>query len=584
MAGSRRILTLLITVSLILPGSTMTFVVDPAKGQNAVDRFFGRIGNAFRGRRSRQEQPAVQQPDPARRGAHFDAETRKRIQARLNELGHNVGDVDGIFGNATQRGISDYQKTIGAESTGILTKEQAGLLLAKGPPALEPESEDRVGPSSIEGAEAEIIANEDSVWGSLAIRTCKADELQECMTRFGAPEKAIAFVNALSKTKLEAGPLVHFEDFGRVDMGEIGYPWDERKSALVLLNGGPPAISTETDLLPPITIDGPTYRKLLDRYGELGLVGRPNLRSHRLTASGGQRFVFAYRLARCEDCATPGEVLIGYDFEPGGRYLGTRLLGVWSRDPDMRWPGTGPLSVDILTSDSTAVSHRLANLGFDAGDTETETDTRIKAALTAFQKDHGTGGSGELDTKTAKLLATPDIGIEIDRFDQIYRTVNGHDRFDYVLENGISLLSRAERRTETGAVALARLNSRIARLYLRKRDPRNALPYAERAVSISAEANRQPGQIHGLYLVSLGETYLALDQKQNAVVNFTAALDVFQGLTTTGSKFRRDLAAKSFMRTGVKLMDLHEKMDNSLARETIRKRLDAVEQDMASAQ
>ncbi len=585
MTGSRRIVTIALALSLIIPGSAMTLNVDPAHGQNAVDRFFGRIGNAFRGKRTKQDRAVARKSDPARRGAHFDVETRKKIQARLNELGFKVGPVDGIFGRGTQRGITEYQKSIGEKPTAILTKDQADRLLAVQTPEADVAGggKDSV-PAPGETVESQISAEQYAVCNSLAVLACKAEELLDCMARFGAPETAVAFVNALSETKIEPGPLVYFDSFGRVDMGEIGYPWNEQKSTLVLLNGGPAAIATETDRLPAITIDGPAYRKLLNLHQDLFLVGRPVLRSHRLTASGGQRFVFAYRLASCDGCMTPGEVLIGYDFEADGRYQGVKLLGVWSRDPGTIWPGTAQLSVDILMNDQSTVRRRLAGLGFEVGEAESEDDNEIGAALAAFQKDHGLPGDGEINTKTAMLLAAPEIGIEINRFDQIYRATKTPDRFDEVLEIGIGLLGRAERRSETGGVALARLNSRIARLYLRNKEPGNALPYAEKAVSISETAYRQPDPIRGLYLVSLGETYLALGDKGKAAGRFAAALDIFQELTVVGPMSRRELAAKSFMRTGNKLIDLHEKMGNPQAGAAIQERLDAVEREMAAAQ
>ena len=584
MTGSRRIAVIVLTVGLLIPCSPMILNSDPAHGQNAVDRFFGRIGDAFKGRRSR-DRPPTRRSDPALRGANFDVETRKKIQSRLNELGFNVGPVDGIFGRGTRRGISQYQKSIGERQTAILTKDQAARLLAVQTP--EPDiagGEQEVVPPSVESAPPEIIAGEDAVWNSLAVRACTAEELLECMGRFGAPENAVAFVKALDETEIKPGPLVRFDAFGRVDIGEIGYPWSEQKSSLVLLNGGPSAVATDTDQLPAITIDGPTYRKLLNLHQDLFLLGSPVLRSHRLTESGGQRFVFAYRLASCDGCTTPGEVLVGYDFGADGRHLGVKLLGVWSRDPGTLWPGTAPLTVDVLMNDRSSVRYRLANLGFETDEAESETNAKTETALTTFQKDHGIAGDTELNTKTAALLAAPEINIEINRFDQIYRSAESPDQFDDVLEIGIGLLGRAERGKESGGVALARLNSRIARLYLRKQDPNSALPFAEKAVDISATVNRQPDPIHGLYLVSLGETYMALADKSKAIVKFTEALDVFQNLTTVGSKSRRELAAKSFARTGKKLVDLHDKMGNEQASAEVQERLDAVEREMAAAQ
>lgn len=58
-------------------------------------------------------------------------EMAKQIQAKLNELGHDAGPVDGIPGKQTTAAIQRYQVSIGQIPDGYLTKELAEEILSK---------------------------------------------------------------------------------------------------------------------------------------------------------------------------------------------------------------------------------------------------------------------------------------------------------------------------------------------------------------------------------------------------------------------------------------------------------------------
>ncbi|GGB14338.1 caspase family protein [Allosediminivita pacifica] len=55
---------------------------------------------------------------------------RREVQGRLNVAGHNVGGVDGIFGNGTRRGVSSWQAANGFPATGYLNTIQHQMLVA----------------------------------------------------------------------------------------------------------------------------------------------------------------------------------------------------------------------------------------------------------------------------------------------------------------------------------------------------------------------------------------------------------------------------------------------------------------------
>ncbi|MEW6505931.1 MAG: peptidoglycan-binding domain-containing protein, partial [Chloroflexota bacterium] len=55
-------------------------------------------------------------------------------------------------------------------------------------------------------------------------------------------------------------------------------------------------------------------------------------------------------------------------------------------------------------SELSGIKHRLANLGFDCGDTSDEATSGLAAALRAFQEKHGLRVTGEADQATRDKL------------------------------------------------------------------------------------------------------------------------------------------------------------------------------------
>ena len=67
-------------------------------------------------------------PLPAEAG--MSAADRRQIQAALRRLDYYRGRADGIFGPRTRAAIHRFQQTIGAETTGTLTADEANLLVS----------------------------------------------------------------------------------------------------------------------------------------------------------------------------------------------------------------------------------------------------------------------------------------------------------------------------------------------------------------------------------------------------------------------------------------------------------------------
>lgn len=151
------------------------------------------------------------------------------------------------------------------------------------------------------------------------------------MAAAGALPAAIAFTRrmgdevylaALADTRPVAAALV-FSPF----RANENYFW-------LLVNGTPSSINVDDQQLLALNAmrAAPAYRQIARRYPRVSLWPdnryRPLPTAMRL-ASGGQRFVIAYRLQDfCHACAIVGRARFDFDFDAAGKFLGTRFLGV----------------------------------------------------------------------------------------------------------------------------------------------------------------------------------------------------------------------------------------------------------------
>lgn len=74
--------------------------------------------------------PSSSAPPP---DASLPVETRQEIQRSLRQLGFYAGGIDGRFGEQTRAAIRDYQRSIGARPTGVLTAQETAQLLQPPP-------------------------------------------------------------------------------------------------------------------------------------------------------------------------------------------------------------------------------------------------------------------------------------------------------------------------------------------------------------------------------------------------------------------------------------------------------------------
>lgn len=165
-----------------------------------------------------------------------DVEERKAVQQRLSDLGHYSGEIDGKFGQGVRKSVRSWQKSIGAEQTGTLTKEQRAELLkpasqtAQSSPALPGASTPAqpVGPAQsgipsvpqagpvsnnrIPSADTSAANREQQRQAAL---TRGEQNVKEARGRLGADDPALA--DALLKLADAYGALSRYEDGARVE-------------------------------------------------------------------------------------------------------------------------------------------------------------------------------------------------------------------------------------------------------------------------------------------------------------------------------------------------------------------------------
>ena len=74
--------------------------------------------------------PLTTVPTPLPAEAGMSAADRRQIQEALRRLDYYRGRADGVFGQRTRAAIRRFQQTIGAETTGTLTADEADLLVS----------------------------------------------------------------------------------------------------------------------------------------------------------------------------------------------------------------------------------------------------------------------------------------------------------------------------------------------------------------------------------------------------------------------------------------------------------------------
>ena len=184
-------------------------------------------------------------------------------------------------------------------------------------------------------------------------------QLNMCIPRFGDRSAQFACVrlvmqangatpDAIAFFHLTGWFLKDLQDTGTIELGTILNPWRANENVQsALLGGNPPVVLPEQEGgRLPVTAD-PAYLALQATYPNLMFwAPDPTLEQMVTSPSGGQRFIFDYRLLDgCHACTVVGQARIALDFSPDGTYDGPTLLGVTPRAADPPEAGIGKRNV-----------------------------------------------------------------------------------------------------------------------------------------------------------------------------------------------------------------------------------------------
>jgi hypothetical protein len=149
------------------------------------------------------------------------------------------------------------------------------------------------------------------------------------MAKAGASKAALDFTGHLGNQAylLALGPTG-----GPIAVAHVVYPFRANENdAWFLVNGAPPLIDVDDrrNLPFPQMRSSPAYAEIYRRYrnvtfwsGDRGIAG-PQV------SQNGREIIVDYLLRNlCHACAIVGRVRYAFDFDPGGKFVGTRLVSV----------------------------------------------------------------------------------------------------------------------------------------------------------------------------------------------------------------------------------------------------------------
>jgi len=155
------------------------------------------------------------------------------------------------------------------------------------------------------------------------------------MSKAGAPAAAVSFTREVFKqTGGEVGIMAGFQKVGPVDIAWVSYPLRSRYG-LLLVNGKPRILNAEDlKLLDQKGMQQSfQFQDLQNQFPQVNVWpgdrdGRtwPNSQTG---PNGGLQFIIGYPLRNgCQTCANAGFALFTWNFNPGGKFVGTSFQGM----------------------------------------------------------------------------------------------------------------------------------------------------------------------------------------------------------------------------------------------------------------
>ncbi len=182
------------------------------------------------------------------------------------------------------------------------------------------------------------VWNPDSSFRERVVERCSSPAVQdfgECfvsvMQDFKAPSLAVAFARRIGNT----GYLRGFRQAGVVDIAFVTYPFRANENyGCFLVNGDPPIVDVDDfEIIKKIDLKKDTqYAEIAFGFPKVGLWPGDRWSADCAiaeTTKDRQRFLVTYRLLNgCHACELLGSARVAFDFDGGGKFLGTEIVGV----------------------------------------------------------------------------------------------------------------------------------------------------------------------------------------------------------------------------------------------------------------
>lgn len=170
-------------------------------------------------------------------------------------------------------------------------------------------------------------------------QACKdIDCIAGLMKESGASSDSINFTKLLYKSSsnehVYLGFLGEFQETGKIDVGRVYLPNRVNTNEIYyLLNGSPALVSTEInfqngEIINKMKQDS-LYPEMKKKYPKIEPWGNTKFVRKDTLPKNGERFIFTFILNNgCHACETEYAAIIGFDFDPNGKFLKTTFLKI----------------------------------------------------------------------------------------------------------------------------------------------------------------------------------------------------------------------------------------------------------------
>lgn len=194
---------------------------------------------------------------------------------------------------------------------------------------VEAQNVQQIGPNALWGPGMSIMQSiqQDCAVAGTQFGECFVNGMQKS----GASPQAVAFARMTDNT----GYMRDFRQTGRVSVAYVYFPFRANDNQGAYLVNGTPSmvdIDNQTLLAQNELAKDPTYAELAKKYPQITIFPGDRNGTNYLVAESsryGQRFIVPYNLRnQCHACEQLGVAKFAFNFDPGGKFLGTNLFSI----------------------------------------------------------------------------------------------------------------------------------------------------------------------------------------------------------------------------------------------------------------